>query len=257
MKLKKFFAAFVVSAVLTAGAVAENHPYGMDIVLGIVGVDAFSYDSPGAVNLWGTTLPAKIHNSWKAIEIVPLKINTYICPWLNNHLGIYGSIGFLPAVEFGFKSEALGIAETSDGVGFNVGVEFMAGPAFGVDLGESSVRFQVGVPFHFMFGVGKRAVDLKWENGRIVDYGFDTDVTYTAYGIGLTPQFRFAANKRCSFVLGMDFVFDFVLTREEEYTLGTIGNYPIRVKGNLTAGADNTFRFAWTPYLGLGINFGD
>lgn len=258
MKLKKFFAAFVVSAVLTAGAVAENHPYGMDIVMGIVGVEAMGFDKPEFLE-WGNFLiPTKRNYSCNAVEILPIKVNTYLCPWLNNHLGIYGSIGFLPAVEFGYKQEILGFSATSDNVGVTGGLEFMAGPCFGIDLGESSVRFQVGAPFHFIYANGKRTVDAQWNyvSGKLIDVSFDTNVTYTAYGFGLTPQFRFAANKRCSFVIGMDFVFDFAFTREESTSV-TIGNVVFRPKTNVTAGADNTFRFAWTPYLGLGINFGD
>ncbi len=238
MNLKKTIAAFAVSAALTVGAVAENHPYGMDIALGVVGVE---YCSATFKN-WG----GDVVYSHNVVDILPLKINTYICPWLDNHLGIYGSIGFLPGVDCNYKikNKATGGEVTDDSIGFDFGVEFMVGPAFGIDLGESSVRFQVGAPLHALFGCGVLAVDQG--AGRTTD----VDVVFGAFGLGLTPQFRFGANKRCSFVVGMDFTFDFVYGQTFEYK-------NTGVKRSLTSGADSTFRFGWIPYLGVGINFGD
>lgn len=127
----------------------------------------------------------------------------------------------------------------------------MVGPAFGVDLGSSSVRFQIGVPFHMIVGGGVLFTESSWRNNKYEPdgvYGFN----YSAYGIGLTPQFRFMANRRCSFVVGMDFVYDFVYNRTFEQKINGV-----TVRESDTNGADRTHRFAWTPYLGLGINFGD
>ena len=249
MNLKKTIAAFAVSAALVTGAVAENHPYGMDIALGVVGVEYCS----ATFKEWGSDLVLS-HN---VIDIFPLKVNTYICPWLDNHLGIYGSIGFLPGVYCNNKIKARGAEFKSDSVGFNFGVEFMVGPAFGVDLGESSVRFQIGAPFHFLVGCGAMVLDTDYRT--VSEIRNDAiGVTFSAFGLGLTPQFRFAANKRCSFVVGMDFVFDFVYNETwEADNITDRGNGVYTDKFSPTAGADSTFRFGWIPYLGVGINFGN
>ena len=255
MKLKKFIAAFALLAAVTCGAFAKNHPYGMDIVAGVIGVEYCS----ATYREWGN--PFKIEASHNVVDLFPIKVNAYICPWLNNHLGIYGEVGVLPGVNCNYKEKVMGFEAKSNAAGFNIGLETMIGPAFGIDLGESSVRFQVGAPFHYMVGWGALATDPNFNAAKNAwDWGRDIDLTYSAFGLALTPQFRFAANKRCSFVVGMDFVFDFVYNETWEY------NAIVRVNGrdftykqrySPTSDADSTFRFAWLPYLGVGINFGN
>lgn len=235
MNIKKIVAAAVMTAAVTFGAAAKNHPYGMDIAVGIVGVDVFS---------------SKYENrDWTmsnaCVELFPIKVNTYCCPWLNNHLGIYGSLGLLwCGIECGYKNKIGGVEYETTGIGYNFGLELMAGPAFGVDLGDSSVRFQVGAPLHFQFGVGAMVQDVG--NGRDT---YTADFSYTAFGLGLTPQFRFGAKDKLSFVVGMDFVFDFLYSRKSEYNV-------MGIKQSVKYDKD-PFHFGWRPYLGLGINFGD
>jgi hypothetical protein len=57
------------------------------------------------------------------------------------------------------------------------------------------------------------------------------------------------ANRRCSLVLGADFIFDFAMSfkqkNENDFYTKTIDVEP-----------KNAFRFKTVPYLGLGINFG-
>ena len=73
---------------------------------------------------------------------------------------------------------------------------------------------------------------------------------YSSFGVGLTPQFRFFANRRCSLVIGADFIFDFVMKLKQK----------TEVNGNTTTfniEPKNVFRFRALPYIGLGINFGN
>lgn len=245
MNIKKIVVAAVMTAAVTFGAAAKNHPYGMDIAVGIVGVDfyksGYEYISRNRVN------NEIISNA--CVELFPIKVNTYCCPWLDNHLGIYGSVGLLwCGIECGYKDKVNDIEYETTGVGYNFGLELMAGPAFGVDLGDSSVRFQIGAPLHFQFGLGAMVMDADSSN-RSSSLTVTRDFSYTAFGLGLTPQFRFAANSRCSFVLGMDFVFDFLYSRKFEYNVYGI-KQSIKVE-------KDPFHFGWRPYLGLGINFGD
>lgn len=69
-------------------------------------------------------------------------------------------------------------------------------------------------------------------------------MNYNSFGFALTPQFRFGASKRCSFILGCDLAFDF----PKKLTLD-LGGTKIDVE------FDKGFRFGATPYIGLGINF--
>ena len=241
MNLKKIAAALVVAAALSSGAMAKNHAYGMDISAGVIGFEycEAKFKTAGVESTY-------MHN---VLDIVPIKVDAYICPWLNNHLGIYASVGFLPGVDFNYKTKTNSKTSDQDGVGFSFGIEFMAGPAFGVDLGQSSVRFQVGAPIHVMLGAGRMAFGSnEWDTYRQWKDAADTNVAFSAFGFGLTPQFRFMADRRCSLVVGMDFTFDFSYNQTMEKK---------GVKTSPTAGADSKFRFGFVPYIGLGINFGD
>jgi hypothetical protein len=229
MNIKKIFLAAICGGALAVGAIAENHPYGMDIASGIIGYESIKYKVDSA------------EKSAKVVNIFPLKVNTYCCPWLNNHLGIYGSVGIHTGILFDQKAKSGGTEIKNDDAFLNLGFEFMLGPAFGVDLGDSGIRFQVGAPLHLMGGI------YYWENSKST---LKTTITYGFIGMALTPQFRFMANRRCSLVVGADFVFDFALnyTTKNEF------------EGGSTTSAEHSkdgMRFACTPYIGLGINFGN
>ena len=232
MNIKKIFAAAVLCGTLSAGAfAADNYTLGIDIAGGIVGYGSTKFD--------GTLLGIKQEFTYKEVPFLPLKVNTYDCFLLNDHLGIYGSIGLLPNAQVDFKGSAGGKDEDPwVGIAF----EFMVGPAFGVDLGDSGIRFQCGVPFHAEFGA-------YFSDSKVGDAATKRTRSYSAFGLGLTPQFRFMANRRCSLVLGADFVFDFAMgfKQKVENDAGSV-TYELEPK--------NAFRFKTVPYLGLGINFG-
>lgn len=229
MNIKKIFLAAICGGALVTGAIAENHPYGMDIAAGIVGFESVKYKYDVA------------ERTYKVVNIFPIKVNTYCCPWLNNHLGIYGSVGLHTGIFFDEEITANGTSVKYDDAALNLGFEFMLGPAFGVDLGDSGIRFQVGAATHFMGGI------YYWENTKGTS---KVTTTYGFIGMALTPQFRFMANRRCSLVVGADFVFDFALNytkKTEEANVTTT----VAHKGK------DGMRFACTPYIGLGINFGN
>ena len=230
MNLKKIFAAAVLCGTIAAGAFAsDNYTLGIDIAGGIVGYGStkFKFSSSG------------VETTYNELPFLPLKVNTYDCFLLNNHLGIYGSIGLLPQAMFNVKNDG---KSNNDDPWVGIAFEFMVGPAFGVDLGDSGIRFQCGVPFHAEFG------GYFYKETKLV---YETKMTrsYSAFGLGLTPQFRFMANRRCSFVLGADFVFDFAMSFKQKIETDA---------GTTTSDAEpkNAFRFKTVPYLGLGINFG-
>lgn len=232
MNLKKIFVASVCAAALTAGAFAQNHTCGIDIAGGIVGYETTKFKTA----IGGVDRDA----SYIGVPFLPLKINTYDCFLFNNHFGLYASIGLLPEAMVNFEVKGDG---KDDDPWTGVGAEFMFGPAFGVDLGDSSIRFQVGLPFHAEVGAyfyESKTAGVTTKKLR----------TYSAFGVGLTPQFRFMANRRCSFVVGADFVFDFAMNMTvHSETDGNKNSYVFNPK--------NVFRFRALPYLGLGINFGN
>lgn len=223
--MKKKFAALVAAFVLGGAIFAENHTKGIDLQLGIpiaktkmtmdLGIAEFSQETFGAGG--------------------QLKIATYDCFLLNDMLGIYASLGLNPGV---FIASTSSDGEGGiDDVGFSLSLEFMVGPAFGIDLG--GVRFQTGLAFHAVFAWG-------WYGGGSTNGGdwINNKVNYNSFGFALTPQFRFGASKRCSFILGCDLAFDF----PKKLTLD-LGGTKIDVE------FDKGFRFGATPYIGLGINF--
>lgn len=200
--MKKKLGALLVALVLGGTVFAENHTKGIDLQFGIpIGVTSMTNDY---------NVAAFTQNILEFDGQV--KVATYDCFLLNDMLGIYASVG----VNFGDL----------------YALEFMIGPAFGVNLG--GVRFQTGLGFH---GVVAR--------DSYHSYKYEYLVEYTAFGIALTPQFRFGASRRCSFILGCDFVFNF----PNKLTL-------IPEKGDeVEIEFDKGFRFGATPYIGLGINF--
>lgn len=232
MNLKKIFVAAVLCGTLSAGAFAsDNYTLGIDIAGGIVGFGSTKFNT--------TAYGGDKEISYKELPFLPLKVNTYDCFLLNNHFGIYGSIGLLPQAMYGVEVDG---KSNNDDPWVGIAFEFMVGPAFGTDLGDSGIRFQCGVPFHAEFG-GYYYEETK-STGKIKN-----SRTYSAFGVGLTPQFRFMANRRCSLVVGADLIFDFAMSfKEEAKTDDYTRTHELNPK--------SAFRFKTVPYLGLGINFG-
>ena len=144
--------------------------------------------------------------------LLPVKISTYDYFLLDNMLGIYGSISLSPLGAF--MGEKVNGIEAGNMMGLNemaAGFEFIIGPAFGIDLGDSNVRFQTGAGFHLL--VAKTTTEIIMEE--------NCPELFTAMGFGLTPQFRFNPNNMISFIMGCDFIFDFGFsTSRELYNIG-------------------------------------
>ena len=173
--------------------------------------------------------------------LLPVKISTYDYFLLDNMLGIYGSISLSPLGAF--MGEKVNGFEAGNMMGINemaAGFEFIIGPAFGIDLGDSNIRFQTGAGFHLL--VAKTTTEIIMEE--------NCPELFTAMGFGLTPQFRFGANNKISFIVGCDFIFDFGFSTSRE--LYNIDRYLISMP---EAEINKFFRFGITPQLGFGINF--
>lgn len=173
--------------------------------------------------------------------LLPVKISTYDYFLLDNMLGIYGSISLSPLGAF--MGEKVNGIEAGNMMGINemaAGFEFIIGPAFGIDLGDSNIRFQTGAGFHLL--VAKTTTEIIMEE--------NCPELFTAMGFGLTPQFRFGANNKISFIVGCDFIFDFGFSTSRE--LYNIDRYLISMP---EAEINKFFRFGITPQLGFGINF--
>ncbi|MCI6479837.1 MAG: hypothetical protein SPE30_07125 [Candidatus Treponema excrementipullorum] len=173
--------------------------------------------------------------------LLPVKISTYDYFLLDNMLGIYGSISLSPLGAF--MGEKVNGIEAGNMMGINemaAGFEFIIGPAFGIDLGDSNIRFQTGAGFHLL--VAKTTTEIIMEE--------NCPELFTAMGFGLTPQFRFGANNKISFIVGCDFIFDFGFSTSRE--VYNIDRYLISMP---EAEINKFFRFGITPQLGFGINF--
>lgn len=91
MNLKKIFAAAVLCATLSAGAfAADNYTLGIDIAGGIVGYGSTKFD--------GTLLGIKQEFTYKEVPFLPLKVNTYDCFLLNDHLESTAQLACFPTL---------------------------------------------------------------------------------------------------------------------------------------------------------------
>lgn len=224
--MKKIFGALFATIALSGAVFAENYAKGIDIQL--LGIPIAS-----------TTMKIEGFDE-KGFEAgYQLKIATYDCFLLNDMLGIYASIGANAGVIL------IGDDHGWDDIFIGISGEFMIGPAFGINLGRT--RFQTGLAFHAVVARG---------------IGFeDYDIKYHSFGFALTPQFRFTADKRCSFILGCDITFDFpkkITYVSNDYHHDYYYDYRYDHYDNdhnASIKFDDGFRFGVTPYIGLGINF--
>lgn len=212
---------------------AAEGKYGLDFSFG---VSAGFQSQEGEIPYVGQTVKLK-----RTDLLLPVKISTYDYFLLDNMLGIYGSISLSPLGAF--MGEKVNDIEAGNMMGINemaAGFEFIIGPAFGIDLGDSNIRFQTGAGFHLL--VAKTTTEIIMEE--------NCPELFTAMGFGLTPQFRFGANNKISFIVGCDFIFDFGFSTSRE--LYNIDRYLISMP---EAEINKFFRFGITPQLGFGINF--
>ena len=212
---------------------AAEGKYGLDFSFG---VSAGFQSQEGKIPYVGQTVKLK-----RTDLLLPVKISTYDYFLLDNMLGIYGSISLSPLGAF--MGEKVNGIEAGNMMGINemaAGFEFIIGPAFGIDLGDSNIRFQTGAGFHLL--VAKTTTEIIMEE--------NCPELFTAMGFGLTPQFRFGANNKISFIVGCDFIFDFGFSTSRE--VYNIDGYLISMP---EAEINKFFRFGITPQLGFGINF--
>lgn len=144
--------------------------YGLDFSFG---VSAGFQSQEGKIPYVGQTVELK-----RTDLLLPVKISTYDYFLLDNMLGIYGSISLSPLGAF--MGEKVGGIESGNVKGINemaAGFEFIIGPAFGIDLGDSNVRFQTGAGFHLL--VAKTTTEIIMEE--------NCPERFTAMGFGLTP----------------------------------------------------------------------
>lgn len=217
--MKKSFVALLAAFVLGGVVFAENYTKGIDIQL-------------FGIPIGSTTMSVEGFTAKSFEAGYQLKIATYDCFALNDMLGIYASVGANTGIIL------TGSEHSWDDVFIGISGEFMIGPAFGVNLGKT--RFQTGFAFH---AVVARGIGLD-----------DYDIKYHSLGFALTPQFRFTANRRCSFILGCDFTFDFpnkITYVVDDFYHHDDDDYYYDAEMKFDSG----FRFGVTPYIGLGINF--
>lgn len=230
--MKRITTLLVLLLCATAIFAAEGK-YGLDFSFG---VSAGFQSQEGKIPYVGQTVKLK-----RTDLLLPVKISTYDYFLLDNMLGIYGSISLSPLGAF--MGEKVNGIEAGNMMGINemaAGFEFIIGPAFGIDLGDSNIRFQTGAGFHLL--VAKTTTEIIMEE--------NCPELFTAMGFGLTPQFRFGANNKISFIVGCDFIFDFGFSTSRE--LYNIDRYLISMP---EAEINKFFRFGITPQLGFGINF--
>lgn len=212
---------------------AAEGKYGLDFSFG---VSAGFQSQEGKIPYVGQTVKLK-----RTDLLLPVKISTYDYFLLDNMLGIYGSISLSPLGAF--MGEKVNDIEAGNMMGINemaAGFEFIIGPAFGIDLGDSNIRFQTGAGFHLL--VAKTTTEIIMEE--------NCPEVFTAMGFGLTPQFRFNPNNKISFIVGCDFIFDFGFsTSREVYNIDGVLTHGMHPEIN------KFFRFGITPQVGFGINF--
>src|SRR5574344_1580869 len=131
--------------------------------------------------------------------IAKLKISTYDCFLSNDTVGVYAELGIPFGGHRWYKWEDGSSTTDSDKGIFQGGIEFMAGPAFGINLGSSDIRLQGAVGFHMKY-LAETKNDL-YVKGDSMDY------TDWWMGIGCDIQARFMADRRFSPIVGVTAVF--------------------------------------------------
>lgn len=242
--MKKFLC---VLCILVTGvtAFAANGKFGLDFSWGL---------NLGFQNMGGSLdgVEGKLKRTDLALPLV--RVSSYNFFLLDNMLGLFASANISAGVQFGdklvsdageIKGEGI-VGSISDAF---LGLEFMIGPSFGIDINEN-LRFQTGVGFHYLFekSLIEGVMDISTDSGSV------PSISLHSFGIGLTPQLRFSPSEKTSFILGCDFIFDF--GRGKTSTLfgkkSGSGSSFEEVPANAI---DKYFRFGMSPYLGFGINF--
>ncbi len=229
-------------AVLVVGATsfASSGKFGLDFSWGLnVGFQNMNVSQGG--------VEGKMTRTDMAFPIV--RVSSYNFFLLDNMLGLFASVNLSPGIQFGDKLEGGG--QTLEGTGFAgsisdvfLGIEFMIGPSFGIDINEN-LRFQTGLGFHYLFEKSLMESMMDMAGGEEVP-----SISLHSFGIALTPQLRFSPAKKASFILGCDLIFDFGRAGDTVFFNDAVNDDVIPADA-----IDSYFRFGFSPYIGVGINF--
>lgn len=234
-------------AVLVVGATsfASSGKFGLDFSWGLnVGFQNMNVSQGGG--------EGKMTRTDMAFPIV--RVSSYNFFLLDNMLGAFASVNLSPGIQFGDKVESGG--QTIEGTGFAgsisdvfLGIEFIIGPSFGIDINEN-LRFQTGLGFHYLFekSLMEGIAESNAEEGEKIP-----SISLHSFGIALTPQLRFSPAKKASLILGCDLIFDFGRAGD---TVFFNDENDAENDDVIPADAiDSYFRFGFSPYIGVGINF--
>lgn len=169
-----------------------------------------------------------------------IKIATYDYFLFNNMFGIHASMNFsLLGFLWGEKINGV-ISPNVLNINESIAtIEFFIGPAFGIDIGDSDMRFQTGFCFHYIgFLTTTEFINQQGNNPEKLN----------AFGLGITPQLRFGKDDGAVFILGTDITLDFAANTSRK-------SYPTSGSGTHTPSVASFTRFAFNPYLGIGLNF--
>lgn len=242
---------FTVLLVLSVGATtfASSGKFGLDFSWGLnMGFQNMSISQDGQT--------AKFKRTDLALPVV--RVSSYNFFLLDDMLGVFASANISAGLQFGDTIVADGRKTKLAGAGIVgslsdafLGIEFMVGPSFGIDLNEN-LRFQTGLGFHYLFEKSfLEGMAEATSAGESVP-----SISLHSFGIGLTPQLRFSPAKKASFILGCDFIFDFgrgatsLVYSDYDNSIGEYEMHEIPADG-----IGSYFRFGFSPYLGVGINF--
>lgn len=233
-----------VLAVLAVGATSFAAKFGLDFSWGF----NLGFQNLGWVD---GVMEGKLKRTDLALPIV--RISSYNFFLLDNMLGVFASANISTGLQFGDKmvfdeEEIKGsgiVGSLSDAF---LGLEFMVGPSFGIDINDN-LRFQTGLGFHYLFekSLMESAMDIAVEEGGEVP-----SISLHAFGLALTPQLRFSPSKKASFILGCDFLFDFGRGKTSTVFFSEAENFDGEIPSDAI---DKYFRFGMSPYIGVGINF--
>ncbi len=251
--MKKFLCVLCVLAV-GASSFAANGKFGLDFSWGL----NFGFQNLG---LKDEGMEGKLKRTDLALPVV--RVSSYNFFLLDNMLGAFASANISAGLQFGDKIVSGGeslkgggmIGSISDAF---IGLEFMVGPSFGIDINED-LRFQTGLGFHYLY---EKSLTESIANGYAEDGTVIPSISLHSFGIGLTPQLRFSPSKKTSLVLGCDFIFDFGRGKN---TTGVYQDYERETATGFESGSEwveipanqiqKYFRFGMSPYIGVGINF--
>ena len=252
--MKKFLCVLCVLAV-GASSFAANGKFGLDFSWGL----NFGFQNLG---LKDEGTEPNLKRTDLALPVV--RVSSYNFFLLDNMLGAFASANISAGLQFGDKIVSGGESLKGGGMMGSVsdafiGLEFMVGPSFGIDINEN-LRFQTGLGFHYLY---EKSLTESLANEYAEDGTEIPSISLHSFGIGLTPQLRFSPSKKTSLILGCDIIFDFgrgktsTMFGYEYKDRPTANGYESGTEFNeIPANTiDKYFRFGMSPYIGVGINF--